>query len=109
MAGIATVAPNPETADRTEQDSQTEGSWEEIKLLKENLAKATEDNKIKHKENSKLQAEVDVLRKQLEEEKADHDFVRQELDKNTQRVLSILGTPQSELTGKLSERLSYYL
>ncbi|XP_014231812.1 uncharacterized protein LOC106655771 isoform X1 [Trichogramma pretiosum] len=81
------------------KDTQTVDDWEKIQKMKTELEKVTVDNDKNKKENNKLRAEVELLKKQLEEEKADHAFARQELDKNAQRVLAMLGTPQSEHDG----------
>ncbi|XP_058791628.1 uncharacterized protein LOC131664497 isoform X2 [Phymastichus coffea] len=99
LAGVVTIIPNPESVDTLEGESQTEGSWEDIKRLKEELKTTTEEKNTMNLENEKMKAELEDLRKKLVEEKADHAFARQELDKNAQRVLAMLGTPQSEHTG----------
>lgn len=99
LAGVATILPNPESAERTEGTSQTEGSWDDLQQLKGDLKKVTDENEDRKKENDKLKTELEELRKKLEEEKADHAFARQELDRNAQRVLAMLGTPQSEHAG----------
>lgn len=99
LAGVATIIPNPESAETLEGESQTEGSWEDLKRLKEDLKKTTDDRDAIKLENDKMKAELESLRKKFEEEKADHAFARQELDKNAQRVLAMLGTPNSEHAG----------
>lgn len=99
LAGIATIVPNPESVDKSEKDSQTEGSWDDLQQVKSDLKKTTDENEANKKENEKLRAELEELRKKLDEEQADHAFARQELDRNAQRVLAMLGTPQSEHAG----------
>lgn len=96
IAGKVTILPNPADAEKMDDVSQTEGSWEDMKQLKVDLKKVTDENEERKKENEKLKAEVEDLRKKWEEEKADHAFARQELDKNAKRVLAMLGTPVSE-------------
>ncbi|XP_023247441.1 uncharacterized protein LOC106635865 isoform X2 [Copidosoma floridanum] len=96
LAGVATIIPNPESVETSERPSQTEGTWEDLQRLKADLKKTSEESEVRKKDNEKLKAEVAELRKKLEEEQADHAFARQELDKNAQRVLAMLGTPQSE-------------
>jgi regulator of replication initiation timing len=100
LAGIATIVPNPESVEKSEKVSQTEGSWDDLQQVKENLKKVTNENDERKKDNEKLRIEVEELKKKLTEEQADHVFARQELDRNAQRVLAMLGTPQSEHTGK---------
>ena len=99
LAGIATRIPNPESRERIHQGIQTEGSWQEVKTLKADLKRALDESNVKKIENEKLKAEVKVLKKRLEEEESDHAFAKQELNKNAQRVLAMLGTPQSEYPG----------
>ena len=70
-----------------------------MQQLKVDLKKATEEGEERRKDNEKLKAEVEELRKKLDEEQADHAFAKQELDRNAQRVLAMLGTPQSEHAG----------
>ena len=100
LAGIPTTIPNPETVERLHQEIQTEGSWQDFKELKADLTRAVEETAVQKKDNEKLKAEIEELKKRLQEEQADHAFVRQELDRNAQRVLMMLGTPQSEYPGK---------
>lgn len=96
IAGVVTILPNPADAEKADDVSQTEGSWEDMKQLKVDLKKVTDENEERKKENDKLKTEVEDLRKKLEEEKADHAFARQELDKNARRVLAMLGTPSAD-------------
>lgn len=100
LAGIATRIPNPETSEKVHQKIQTEGSWQDIKALKEDLKRVEEENNKQKEDNNKLKMELEAVKKRLEEEEADHAFARQELDRNAQRVLAMLGTPQSEYPGK---------
>lgn len=99
FAGIATRIPNPETCERTHRGIQTEGSWQDVKTLKAELKRAVDETNAKKVENEKLKAEVEALKKRLVEEEADHAFAKDELNKNAQRVLAMLGTPQSEYPG----------
>ncbi|KAJ8681218.1 hypothetical protein QAD02_017005 [Eretmocerus hayati] len=96
LAGVATILPNPESAEKIDGDTQTEGSWEDLQQMKKDLKMVTGENDARKKENQKLTAELDELKKKFAEEQSDHAFARQELDRNAQRVLAMLGTPQSE-------------
>lgn len=96
LAGIATRLPNPETSEKVHQKIQTEGTWQDIRVLKEDFKRIEEENNKQKEENRKLKIELENVKKKLEEEEADHAFARKELDRNAQRVLAMLGTPQSE-------------
>ncbi|XP_051153219.1 uncharacterized protein LOC127276655 isoform X2 [Leptopilina boulardi] len=96
LAGIVTRLPNPEASEKIQQEIQTDGSWEDIRVLKEECKRIEDDNNKQKEENKKLKIELEAVKKRLKEEEADHAFARQELDRNAQRVLAMLGTPQSE-------------
>lgn len=99
FAGVVTAVPDPTGVDRSDETCQTEGSWEDIKALQIEVKRLTEESASFRVENDKLKSELADTQKILEEEKADHAFARQELDRNAQRVLAMLGTPQSEHAG----------
>ncbi|XP_012277773.1 myosin-11 [Orussus abietinus] len=96
LAGVVTSIPDSEIVERLQQESQTQDSWPDVQAMQQELKRVTEEAQIRKKENEKLKVEVAEVRRLLEEEQADHAFARQELDRNAQRVLAMLGTPQSE-------------
>ncbi|KAL0128674.1 hypothetical protein PUN28_003804 [Cardiocondyla obscurior] len=62
----------------------------------DNVRRLNEESNSVRQENEKLKLELAETKRLLEEERADHAFARKELDRNAQRVLAMLGTPQSE-------------
>lgn len=97
LAGLTTSIPDPATVERLESSCQTEATWEDVQLLRAEAKRAVDQAA----ENERLKAELADVRRALDEEKTDHAFARQELDRNAQRVLAMLGTPQSEHAGTL--------
>ncbi|XP_046619999.1 uncharacterized protein LOC124305061 isoform X1 [Neodiprion virginianus] len=98
FAGLVATMPDPARVDRSDRSCQTEGSWKDTKLMQTEVERVTEVAASSQLENEKLKIELAQVRRVLEEEKADHAFARRELDRNAQRVLAMLGTPQSEHT-----------
>lgn len=96
LAGVAIRQHDPEVRERLEAHSQTEGTWEELRDVQSQLKIVTAEANQLRKDNEKAALERSKLERLLAEERADHAFARQELDKNSRRVLAMLGTPQSE-------------
>ena len=96
LAGIAIKQPDPEIRERLDGGCQTEATWEDVRVVQAQLKSASAEATIFKTENAKLNADKAKLDRLLAEERADHAFARQELDKNARRVLAMLGTPQSE-------------
>ncbi|XP_012254805.2 uncharacterized protein LOC105685366 [Athalia rosae] len=96
FAGIVSAMPDPKGTDRLDGSCQTEGSWEDVKSLRDEVKRLAEESTSSKAENAQLKSQLAELKRTLDEEKADHAFARQELDRNAQRVLAMLGTPQSE-------------
>jgi len=76
-----------------------------VQTLQDNLKRLNEESSSLRKENEKLKLELAEANRLLEEERADHAFARQELDRNAQRVLAMLGTPQSEHAGNSMNKI----
>jgi len=76
-----------------------------VQTLQDNLRRLNEESSSLRKENDKLKLELAEANRLLEEERADHAFARQELDRNAQRVLAMLGTPQSEHAGNSTNKI----
>ncbi|XP_015602230.1 uncharacterized protein LOC107271123 isoform X2 [Cephus cinctus] len=96
LAGVLVVVPDPTVVERLHEGSQTEGSWEDIQALQCELKRIKDEAETRKIDNEKIKAELVDVKRLLEEERADHVFARQELDRNAQRILAMLGTPQSE-------------
>ncbi|XP_076283726.1 microtubule-binding protein cornetto isoform X2 [Lasioglossum baleicum] len=96
LSGVPTVVIGSEVVERLHEECQTEGTWEDMHAMQGDLKRLTEETSGQKVENEKLKAEITEVKRLLEEEQADHAFARQELDRNAQRVLAMLGTPQSE-------------
>lgn len=96
MSGQPSVVAGPEVIERLHKSCQTEDAWDD---MRDNLKRLNEENDARKEENEKLKLELAEVNRLLEEERADHAFARQELDRNAQRVLAMLGTPQSEHAG----------
>lgn len=96
LSGVPSVVPGPDVVERLHEECQTEGTWEDMQAIQSDLKRLNEETSCQKAENEKLRAEIEQVKRLLEEEKADHAFARQELDRNAQRVLAMLGTPQSE-------------
>ncbi|XP_076657535.1 microtubule-binding protein cornetto isoform X2 [Halictus rubicundus] len=96
LSGVPTAVTGPEVVERLHEGCQTEGTWEDMQAMQGDLKRLTEETSSQKEENEKLKAEITEVKRLLEEEQADHAFARQELDRNAQRVLAMLGTPQSE-------------
>ncbi|XP_031833904.2 microtubule-binding protein cornetto isoform X3 [Nomia melanderi] len=96
LSGVPSAVAGPEVVERLHEGCQTEGTWEDMQTMQCDLKRLTEETTSQKEENEKLKAEVIEVKRLLEEEQADHAFARQELDRNAQRVLAMLGTPQSE-------------
>nr|XP_031833899.1 uncharacterized protein LOC116427557 isoform X1 [Nomia melanderi]XP_031833900.1 uncharacterized protein LOC116427557 isoform X1 [Nomia melanderi]XP_031833901.1 uncharacterized protein LOC116427557 isoform X1 [Nomia melanderi] len=96
LSGVPSAVAGPEVVERLHEGCQTEGTWEDMQTMQCDLKRLTEETISQKEENEKLKAEVIEVKRLLEEEQADHAFARQELDRNAQRVLAMLGTPQSE-------------
>ncbi|XP_026674301.1 uncharacterized protein LOC108631017 isoform X2 [Ceratina calcarata] len=96
LSGVPSAVPGPDVVERLHEECQTEGTWEDLQAMQCDLKRLNEETSSRKEENEKLRAEIDQVKRLLEEEKADHAFARQELDRNAQRVLAMLGTPQSE-------------
>nr|XP_033328103.1 uncharacterized protein LOC117221333 isoform X1 [Megalopta genalis] len=96
LSGVPTVVAGPEVVERLHEGCQTEGTWDDMHTMQGDLKRLTEETSSQKQENEKLKAEITEVKRLLEEEQADHAFARQELDRNAQRVLAMLGTPQSE-------------
>jgi len=99
MSGQPSTIAGPEVIERLHQSCQTEDTWDDMQTLQENLKRLNEENSSRREENERLKLELAEVNRLLEEERADHAFARQELDRNAQRVLAMLGTPQSEHAG----------
>lgn len=102
MSGQPSAVTGPEVIERLHKSCQTEDD------MRDNLKRLNEENDARKEENEKLKLELAVVNRHLEEERADHAFARQELDRNAQRVLAMLGTPQSEHAGNQETRLRDY-
>ncbi|KYM99720.1 hypothetical protein ALC62_09338 [Cyphomyrmex costatus] len=96
MSGQPSAIAGPEVIERLHESCQTEDAWNDVQTLQDNLRRLNEESSSLRKENEKLKLELTEANRLLEEERADHAFARQELDRNAQRVLAMLGTPQSE-------------
>ncbi|XP_012233905.1 uro-adherence factor A [Linepithema humile] len=96
MSGQPSAIAGPEVIERLHQSCQTEDAWNDVQTLQENLKRLNEESSSRREENERLKLELAEANRLLEEERADHAFARQELDRNAQRVLAMLGTPQSE-------------
>lgn len=101
MSGQPSAIAGPEVIERLHKGCQTEDAWDDMQTLQENLKRSNEESSSLRQENEKLKLELAEMNRLLEEERADHAFARQELDRNAQRVLAMLGTPQSEHAGNL--------
>lgn len=99
MSGQPNAIAGPEVIERLHKDCQTEIAWDDVQTLQENLKHVNEESSSLREENERLKLELAEANRLLEEERADHAFARQELDRNAQRVLAMLGTPQSEHAG----------
>ncbi|XP_076166372.1 microtubule-binding protein cornetto isoform X2 [Ptiloglossa arizonensis] len=96
LSGVPSAVAGPEVVERLHEGCQTEGTWEDMQAMQTDLKRLNEETSCQKEENQKLKAEITEVKRLLEEEQADHAFARQELDRNAQRVLAMLGTPQSE-------------
>ncbi|XP_025992216.1 uncharacterized protein LOC105195627 [Solenopsis invicta] len=96
MSGQPSTITGPEVIERLHKDCQTENTWDDVQTLQDNLKRLNEESSNLREENEKLKLKLAETNRLLEEERADHAFARQELDRNAQRVLAMLGTPQSE-------------
>ena len=96
MSGQPSAIVGPEVIERLHKSCQTEDVWSDVQVLQDNLRRLNEENNSQRQENEKLKLELAEVNRLLEEERADHAFARQELDRNAQRILAMLGTPQSE-------------
>lgn len=96
LSGVPGVVTGPEVVERLHEGCQTEGTWEDMQAMQTDLKRLNEEATQRKEENEKLKAEIVEVNRLLKEEQADHAFARQELDRNAQRVLAMLGTPQSE-------------
>ncbi|CAK9808561.1 hypothetical protein ANTPLA_LOCUS5822 [Anthophora plagiata] len=96
LSGVPSAVAGPEVVERLHEGCQTEGTWEDMHAMQGDLKRLNEETTSQKEENEKLKAEITEVKRLLEEEQADHAFARQELDRNAQRVLAMLGTPQSE-------------
>lgn len=101
MSGQPSIIAGPEVIERLHKSCQTEDTWNDMQILQDNLRRLNEENSSQREKNEKLKLQLTETNRLLEEERADHAFARQELDRNAQRVLAMLGTPQSEHTGNL--------
>ncbi|XP_029174253.1 uncharacterized protein LOC114942928 [Nylanderia fulva] len=99
MSGQPSAIVGSEVIERLHKSCQTEDVWSDVQTLQDNLKRLNEENNSQRQENEKLKLELAEVKRLLEEERADHAFARQELDRNAQRVLAMLGTPQSEHAG----------
>lgn len=102
LSGIPSAVPGPEVVERLHEGCQTEGTWEDMQTMQTDLKRLNEETSSQKVENEKLKTEITEVKRLLKEEQADHAFARQELDRNAQRVLAMLGTPQSEHAGDSS-------
>ncbi|KAL6447045.1 hypothetical protein ACFW04_001417 [Cataglyphis niger] len=96
MSGQPSAIVGSEVIERLHKSCQTEDAWSDVQVLQDNLRRLNEENNGRQQENERLKLELAEIKRLLEEERADHAFARQELDKNAQRILAMLGTPQSE-------------
>ncbi|XP_012346081.1 uncharacterized protein LOC100872902 isoform X7 [Apis florea] len=96
LSGVPSAVAGPEVVERLHEGCQTEGTWEDMQAMQSDLKRLNEEAMQQKEENEKLKAEIVEVNRLLKEEQADHAFARQELDRNAQRVLAMLGTPQSE-------------
>ncbi|XP_076666121.1 microtubule-binding protein cornetto isoform X2 [Andrena cerasifolii] len=96
LSGVPSAVAGPEVVERLHEGCQTEGTWEDMQAMQSDLKRLNEETTSQREENEKLKTEIAEVKRLLEEEQSDHAFARQELDRNAQRVLAMLGTPQSE-------------
>ncbi|XP_024885070.1 uncharacterized protein LOC112463113 isoform X1 [Temnothorax curvispinosus] len=96
MSGQPSAIAGPEVVERLHKGCQTEDAWDDVQTLQDNLRSLNEESGSLREENERLKLELAEANRLLEEERADHAFARKELDRNAQRVLAMLGTPQSE-------------
>ncbi|KAK9295792.1 hypothetical protein QLX08_010003 [Tetragonisca angustula] len=96
LSGVPSAVAGPDVVERLHEGCQTEGTWQDMHAMQTDLRELNEETSRQREENEKLKTEMVEVKRLLEEEKADHAFARQELDRNAQRVLAMLGTPQSE-------------
>jgi len=101
MSGQPSAITGPEVIERFHKSCQTEDAWDDMQALQDNLKRLNEESISQREENERLKLELAQVNHLLEEERADHAFARQELDRNAQRVLAMLGTPQSEHAGRI--------
>ena len=101
LSGVPSAVAGPDVVERLHEGCQTEGTWQDMHAMQTDLKRLNEETAQQREENEKLKTEIGEVKHLLEEEKADHAFARQELDRNAQRVLAMLGTPQSEHAGGL--------
>jgi len=99
MSGQPSAIVGPEVIEKLHKSCQTEDIWNDMQTLQDNLRRLNEESSSLREENERLKLELAEANRLLEEERADHAFARQELDRNAQRVLAMLGTPQSEHAG----------
>ena len=99
LSGVPSAVAGPDVVERLHEGCQTEGTWQDMHAMQTDLRELNEETSRQREENEKLKTEMVEVKRLLEEEKADHAFARQELDRNAQRVLAMLGTPQSEHAG----------
>lgn len=99
LLGQPSIVTGPEVIEKLHRTCQTDDIWDNMQVLQNNLKRLNEERNTHKEENDKLKLQLVEVNRLLEEERADHAFARQELDKNAQRVLAMLGTPQSEHAG----------
>ncbi|XP_076233799.1 microtubule-binding protein cornetto isoform X2 [Calliopsis andreniformis] len=99
LSGVPSAVAGPEVVERLHEGCQTDGTWEDMQVMQSDLKRLNDETTNQKEENEKLKTEIAEVKRLLKEEQADHAFARQELDRNAQRVLAMLGTPQSEHAG----------
>lgn len=106
LSGLPSAVTGPDVIERLHNSCQTEDTWDD---MRSNLRRLNEENEARKEENEKLKLELVEVNRLLKEERADHAFARQELNRNAQRVLAMLGTPQSEHAGKRGGLLNTFV
>lgn len=95
MSGLPGRLVGPEIPDQVEHECQTEANFVPVETLthaQDESKKLAAQLEILRQEKQQLEIKLSAHERLLVEERASHEFTRQELQKNTQRVLKILGT-----------------
>ncbi|XP_011308884.1 uncharacterized protein corn [Fopius arisanus] len=103
IQGIPTRS-GPEVPDRITSDTQTEVSVVP-EAMYETLRGQLDEAR---REKERLEVKLAATKRELGDERADHEFTRMELGKNLQRVQAILGNTENEGNDSLLELESHF-